>query len=130
MPYIPTGFCTYSLDFSVSGIWVLVRERGETKDSPVKMKLFIPYDEMMEKFPKYGKPRSDYLLCLRTGKINRIQGFIYEYGEGIYLFGKEEYRKIERWEWDYQTSIQRSPDDSNAKFFKTVQDAYASQFGE
>ena len=130
MPFIPENFCTYTLNITLSGVWVLIRERGKARDTEVKMKLFIPYERMLEDFPDYGKPRQDYLLSLKTGKLFRAKGFIYEYGEGSYLFGKEEYRKIERWEWDYHTSIQRSPENSNAKFFKMVQDAYTSHFGE
>ena len=94
------------------------------------MKLFIPYDEMMEKFPKYGKPRSDHLICLKTGKINRIEGFLYEYGDNLYRFEDRYYRKLDRWEWDFHASNIRDPENSNAKFFKAVQDAYSSEFGE
>ncbi len=129
MSDIPEKYCAYSLDIIFSGVWVLIRKRGKTRDTEVKMKLFIPYQRMLEEFPKYSKPREDHLICLEKGKLFRVRGFVYDYGEGSYAYGDKEYRKMERWEWDYHSFRKRSLNNNNAKFFKTVQDAYTSKFG-
>ena len=117
------NFCSYSLDITLSGVWVLVRERGKSRDTEVKMKFFIPYKMMLKEFPEYGKPRKDYLICIESGKLFLAKGYVYDYGD-------KKYRKPERWEWDFHSFQKRSLKNNNAKFFKTVQDAYTSQFGE
>ena len=124
------NFCSYSLDITLSGVWVLVRERGKLRDTEVKMKFFIPYKMMLKEFPEYGKPRKDYLICIESGKLFLAKGYVYDYGDIVYKYGDKKYRKPERWEWDFHSFQKRSLKNNNAKFFKTVQDAYTSQFGE
>ena len=130
MSHISENFCSYSLNFTLSGVWVLVRGKGKPRDTEVKMKFFIPDKIMLEKFPRYGKPREDHLICIESGKLSRIRGYVYDYGDTVYKYGDKEYRSIERWEWDFHSFQKRSLKNNNAKFFKTVQDAYTSQFGE
>lgn len=125
MSHISKKYYPYTVKFEANSVHVLIREEAE---SHPLMILCIPYDVMFKKFPKYGKPRPDYLICIETGEIFKIDGYLYEYGNGKYLFGEKEYRKIERWEWDFNASLSRSPEDSNAKFFNAVQDAYKAQF--
>ena len=130
MSSVKKKFCPYSLDITLSGVTVLIRGKGKTRNTEVKMKFFIPYERMLEEFPRYVKPREDHLICTENEKLYRVKGFPYDYGEGRYGYGDREYRKMERWEWDLHSFLKRSPQDHNAKFFKTVQDAYKSQFGE
>ena len=130
MSHEPENFCPYSLDITLSGVWVLVRERGKSRDTEVKMKFFIPYKMMLKEFPEYGKPRKDYLICIESGKLFLAKGYVYDYGDIVYKYGDKKYRKPERWEWDFHSFQKRSLKNNNAKFFKTVQDAYTSQFGE
>lgn len=127
MSYISKKYYPYTVKFEAEGLRVFIRK--EVNGHPV-MILCISYEVMFKKFPKYGRPRSDYLMCIDSGEICKIKGYLSEYGAGKYFFGNKEFRKIERWEWDLRASLQRSSDDNNGKFFKAVQDAYKSQFGE